>query len=126
MAGGVGYRFYNEKTRRIIMRLGPGVTFQKFHAPKVIRTTPDLLAEVEFRWPLLSRAQFEQKTTVTPSLEDFQVFRMQSNSGIVVRLDEDERWSLKFGFQHDYNSRPNLNNKASDYTTSVRLAYQLK
>ena len=114
VAGGLGYRFFNEKTRRIIVRLGPGVTYQKFHAPKVIRTTPDLLAEVEFRWPLFGRAQFEQKTTVTPSLDDFQVFRLQSNYGIVVQLGEDERWSLKLGLQHDYNSRPNVNTKTSD------------
>lgn len=125
-AGGFGYRFFNEKTRRFILRLGPGVTYQKFHDPKVIRTTPDLLAEVEFQWPLFDRTQFEHKTTVTPNLEDFQVFRLQSNYGIVVRLDEDERWSLKFGLQHDYNSRPNVNNKPSDYMTGIRLLYELK
>lgn len=126
LAGGIGYRFFNEKTRRLIVRLGPGVTHERFHSPKLLRTTPDLLGELEVHWPLLDRAEFEHKTTITPSVEDLEVFRLESNYGVIVMLDDDERWSVEFSLRHEFNSRPNQNRRKNDYTTGVRLLYELK
>ena len=126
LAGGLGYRFFNEKQRRLIFRLGPGVTFERFHGPRLYRTTPDLLGEAEFRWPLMDRTQFEHKSTINPSAGDFEIFRIVSNYGLLMRLDEGKRWSLKFDVRHEYNSKPNKGRRHSDYTTSVLLLYERK
>ncbi len=126
LAGGLGYRFYNDQKRRLILRLGPGVTHERFHAPRLRRTTPDLLGEVEVRWPLFDRAELEHKTTVNPSLEDLDVFRLVSNHGVLVRLDENERWSLKLGLRHEYNSKPNKGRRRSDFTTLLQLVYDVQ
>jgi len=123
---GMGYRFYNEDDKRLILRVGPAATYEKFHAPAKTRTTPDLLGEIELRWPIFERTSIEHKTTVHPSMADVNVFRLVSNYGLLVHLDEDSAWSLKIGTRHEYNARPNQDRKPSDYTTSLQLVYTRK
>ncbi len=124
LSTGLGYRFYNEKEKRLIVRLGPGVTHEKFHAPRLRRTTPDMLAETELRWPLFDRTEVENTTTLYPSIASTDVFRMTSRSGLLLKLDNDARWQLKFGFLFNYNSQPNDNREKSDYTTNIVLVYK--
>lgn len=122
-SSGLGYRFFNEDRKRLLVRIGPGVTFEKFAKPERFRTTPDIFAEMELRWPLFERTSLESKTRINPSVEDFETFRLVSNNGFMVQLDSDKRWHLKFGFRFEHNSRPNDNRRRSDYTTSVLLVY---
>ena len=53
------------------------------------------------------------------------VFRFRSTTGVLVPLDDEERWSLKLGYQLDYNSSINLvgNRLPMDLTTSVSVVY---
>ena len=122
-SGGLGYRFFNEKRKKLLVRLGPGLTFEKFAKPELFRATPDIFGEVELRWPLFKRTSLENKSRINPSVEDFENFRLVSNSGLLVQLDSHERWHLKFGFRFEHNSRPNDNRRRSDYTTSILLVY---
>src|SRR5690606_6644629 len=46
-ATGPGYRFWNDKERRLIVRVGPGVTYERFNSPTVDRTTADAFGELE-------------------------------------------------------------------------------
>lgn len=124
LAGGLGYRFYNEKDRRLILRVGPAVTHERFSDPKNQRTTPDIMSELEVRWPLTDRLSFEQLSTFRPAVDDLNVFRLTSRMGLLWQITEDKTWSLKLGFLHDYNSRPNPGRKRSDITTSFLLVYQ--
>lgn len=126
LSGGLGYRFFNEEGRRLIFRLGPGVTHEDFDSPDMTRTTPDLFGEMELKWPLDERIGLEHKTTVNPSVEDFSVVRVVSNNGLLFQLDEDDKWSLKLGFRYEYNSQPNAGRELSDYTSSILLVYTRK
>jgi putative salt-induced outer membrane protein YdiY len=85
-----------------------------------------LFGEVEFRWPLFDRMEVEHKSTINPSVEDFQIFRVVSNYGISLRLDESAKWNFKLGLRHEYNSKPNNNREKSDYTTNILLVYSRK
>jgi len=123
LSTGLGYRFFNEPKRRLITRIGPGVTYERFNDPIVNRVTPDLFGELESVWPLYDRTSLEHKTSIYPSLDDLSVFRFVSTSGLLIALDEGEHWTLKFGLRHEYNSRPNTNREKSDYTASVLLVY---
>ncbi|GAB4159024.1 MAG: hypothetical protein Tsb009_36300 [Planctomycetaceae bacterium] len=125
-SSGIGYRFYNEEDRRLIVRVGPGVTYELFRDPDHTRTTPDGFAELEINWPLGSRSSYEAKTTVNPSLNDISVVRLISNNGVLIKLDTDGRWKLKLGFRYEYNSDPNENRLPSDFTSSVRIVYTRK
>ncbi len=126
LSGGLGYRFYNDAKRRLVARLGPAVTHEVFTDPVDRRTTPDLLAEFEWRWPVFERARFEHKTTLRPSVDDLGVFRLTADNGLLVPLDEQERWNLKLGFNLQYNSQPNPGRRREDYTAGFSLVYTRK
>ncbi|HEX6986010.1 MAG TPA: DUF481 domain-containing protein [Planctomycetaceae bacterium] len=125
-ASGIGYRFINEGDKRLIARLGPGATVEKFDPPLGSRVTPDLFAEAEAKWPVFDRTLLEYKSTFTPSLDDLSVFRMTSNYGVLVRLDEKESWAMRVGLRHDHNSQPNPGRKEDDFTTTFSVVYTRK
>lgn len=125
-AGGVGYRFINEGDKRLIARLGPGATVEKFDPPLGTRVTPDLFAEAEAKWPVFDRTQLEYKSTFSPSLNEIGVFRMTSNYGLLVKLDDNERWAMRAGLRHDHNSQPNAGKKEDDFTTTLSVIYSRK
>jgi len=124
LSGGLGYRFFNEKNKRLITRIGPAYTQEIFHDPVVKRSTPDLFGELELRWPVFWDAQFNNKTNLHPSVENFNVFRLTSTSGLLFKLDDAGRWKLKFGFRYEYNSKPNLGRKPSDFTSNISVVYK--
>jgi putative salt-induced outer membrane protein YdiY len=122
-ASGIGYRFFNEKEKRLIARLGPAATVEKFDPPLGTRVTPDLFAEVEAKWPVYDRTLLEYKGTFTPSLDEIGVFRMTSNYGVLVKLDQKECWAMRVGLRHDHNSQPNPGKKEDDFTTMFSVIY---
>lgn len=126
ISSGLGYRFINEKEKRLIVRLGPGGTREIYTNPRLRRTTFDLFLEVELRWPLSEHAMLEHKQTWTPSLDVAQILRVTTETGLLFKLDNKDRWNLKFGLLQIYNSFPNAGRKKSDYTGSVSLVYTRK
>lgn len=126
LSTGMGYRFVFEPKRRLIARFGPAYTVEVFHDPAQHRETPDIFAELEARWPLFKRTTFEQKMRVQPSVLDFELVRVFSTSGLMVDLDEKDRWKLRLGFQYTYNSQPNPGRVPSDYITTLSLVYVRK
>jgi putative salt-induced outer membrane protein YdiY len=125
-SAGLGYRFLFDDTRRIITRVGPGVTLEVFHDPSDSRVTADAFGELEMRLPIWKRLKWEQKTTLFPSLTSLEVARAQNNTSLFYAFDERERWSLRVGFVYQYISEPNPGKVPSDYTTNVSIMYQRK
>ena len=125
-ASGIGYRFYNEDEKRLIARIGPGTTVEKYDPPIGTRTTFDAFAEIEAKWPILDRTHLEYKSTFTPSVEDLGVFRVVSKYGLLIALDESKAWAMKLGLRHDMNSKPNPGLKKNDFTTTFSVVYSRK
>lgn len=126
LSTGLGYRFINEKEKRLIVRIGPGGTHEIYTDPKLQRTTFDMFVEVEFHWPLSDHAKLEHKQTWTPSMDTAQILRVTTESGLLFKLDNKDRWNLKLGLLQTYNSLPSAGRKKSDYTGSVSLVYTRK
>lgn len=125
-SGGMGYRFYNEAKKRLIVRFGPAGTLEYFRAPPSDRLTLDLFAELETQWPLAKRVQLEQKTTVYPNVQNFEMFRTTTTANLVVALDEASLWALQVGVQDQYISQPNAGRGPHDLWTNVSIVYQRK
>jgi len=125
-SAGPGYRFLDQDKKRLIVRVGPTVMVEIFHSPITRRVTPDLFGELEVRWPLSQRMQFEQTATLQPGIVDSDQMRANSNTGVIVALDDAECWNLKLGFQYQYNGQPNPGRVPSDYSTQLQIVYQRK
>lgn len=123
LSSGLGYKFINEPNRRLITRVGPGVTYEKFIHPGNERTTPDLFTELESLWPVGPSASYEHRTTAHPSIDDFGLIRIVSSHGVLYTLDEKGRWKFKVDFRYEYNSQPNPGRLRSDYTTNFSIVY---
>ena len=120
---GPGYKFYDEEDKRAIIRVGPGATIEKYDPPKGFDVSPNIFIETETRWPLYERTQFENKNTLTPTIGDISVYRLVSTYGILVALDEKEKWAFKIGLRHEHNSDPQPGKVKNDYTSSFSLVY---
>lgn len=123
---GLGYRFLFEDKKRLIVRFGPAYTLEVFASPTNLRDTPDMFGELEVRWPLAKRMSLEHKGRVQPSVLDIELVRIMSTSGLVVDLDEKDRWKLRLGMIYQFNSQPNPGRVPNDYTTTVSLVYVRK
>lgn len=126
LSTGLGYRFLNEPKRRLITRVGPAYTIELFRKPADHRESPDLFAELEVRWGIFQRTSIETRTRVQPSLLDAKLVRVFSTSGVMVDLDDEDRWKFRLGLQYTYNSQPNPGRVPSDYTTTMSLVYTRK
>lgn len=120
---GGGYRFVDEEDRHVIVRLGPAVTSEYFAGGSGNRRTVDLFSEFEIHWPMFERTRLETKTTMRPSVLDLDIFRLRNDTGLLVALDENQRWSLKLGFLLNYNSQPATDRLPMDVTTNVSVVY---
>lgn len=120
---GVGYRFVDEEDRHVIMRLGPAMTTEHYTLSSDDRRTVDLLSEFEIHWPMFERTRLETKTTMRPSVLEVDIFRLRNDTGLLVALDDEERWSLKLGFLLNYNSQPTVARVPMDVTTNVSVVY---
>lgn len=126
ISSGGGYRFFFEAKKRLIARFGPAFTVEIFHDPVQDRLTPDLFGELEIRWPLRYRMQFEERFRIQPSLLDFELVRIFSTTGLIWDLDEKDRWKLRLGLQYNYNSQPNAGRVSNDYISTLSLMYLRK
>lgn len=126
VSSGVGYRWINTSDKRLITRLGPGFTTEVFNTPHDVRTSADLYAELELKWPLYERTTFEHKVRVQPNVGDWEIVRVSSTSNLFIPLDEKDRWKLSFGLKYDYLSVPSPGRVPSDVTTSFSIVYLRK
>lgn len=126
LSGGIGYRFWNEDRKRLIVRIGPSGLYENFRDPDNERFAFDLFGEVESRWPLAKRVQFEHKTTAYPNVQEFDRVRVNANASIIVSLDERDCWNLQLGVQDQYLSHPNPGRVPHDIWTSLSILYQRK
>ena len=55
-----------------------------------------------------------------------ELVRVFSTSGVLVDLDDQDRWKLRVGLQYTYNSIPNAGRVPSDYMTTFSLVYNRK
>ncbi len=125
-SAGPGLRVFNEEHKKLVVRVGPAVTHEIYRDPSIERTTPDLFGEVQLDWELSDTFEWEHRLTVLSSMENTEIVRIVSSGGLQIRLDNGDRWRLKLGVRHEYNSKPNKGRLPSDFISSVTLVYRRK
>ncbi len=126
LSSGVGYRFFNDAKKRLILRCGPGYTIELFEDDSSNRQTLDMFAELETRWPLKDKASLEHKIRLNPSVLDIELVRIVSTSSLLIDIDDKQRWKLRLGFNYTYISEPNPGRVPADYTSTISLMYTRK
>lgn len=101
--GGAGYDFVRTDDLAITGRLGAGVTRTWVN---VHETTPEGLIGLELlRWRITENQRLTASSTLYPNLEDLPRNRVVSNIEWTISMAQVDGLSLKFGAEHEYESR---------------------
>ncbi|NLX56458.1 MAG: DUF481 domain-containing protein [Planctomycetaceae bacterium] len=112
---GMGYRFIKTDATKLIGRFGSG-TSRKFHGSDN-DWDPEAMFGVDFEHKISDRQKFRATVEYYPEWEDFTLYRIRSDMGWEVLLDERTNMSLKLGVIDRYDTRDSGQNaNALDYT----------
>ena len=120
-SGGV-YHFLKEKNVKLKGRFGAGVS-KEVDGPDD-SYVPELLFGLEWEKKLTKRQKIYLKAEYFPDAEDFANYRIVTDGGWEVLLDEEANLSLKLGVKDRYDSTPN-GTKPNDFDYSMLLLWKL-
>ncbi|MBL8891698.1 MAG: DUF481 domain-containing protein [Planctomycetaceae bacterium] len=123
MATGLGYRFIDNETTTLKTRTGLG-TSREFGGPND-EWKPELVLGLDFKHKLTDRQSLYLTNDFYPNWTDFGDFRMITDAGWQLLIDEETRTSLKVGVINRHDSTPQ-GQEANDLNYSVLLIWNTK
>ena len=123
MASGLGYRFVDNDTTLVKSRMGLG-TSREFGGPND-QWKPELVLGGDFKHQLSDRQKLYCTVDFYPNWTDFSDFRLITDAGWELVLDESSRTSLKVGVVDRYDSTPE-GRRANDLNYSILLLWKNK
>ncbi|MBL8852471.1 MAG: DUF481 domain-containing protein [Planctomycetaceae bacterium] len=123
MATGLGYRFIDNDTTTLKTRTGLG-TSREFGGPND-EWKPELVLGLDFKHKLTDRQNLYLTNDLYPNWTDFGDFRMITDAGWQLLIDEETRTSLKVGVINRHDSTPQ-GQKANDLNYSLLLMWNTK
>ncbi|MDP1564386.1 MAG: DUF481 domain-containing protein [Pirellulaceae bacterium] len=122
-ASGLGYRFIDNETTTLKTRTGLG-TSREFGGPSD-EWKPELALGLDFKHKLTNHQGLYVTNDLYPNWTDFSDFRMITDAGWQLLIDEATRTSLKVGVINRHDSTPQ-GQKANDLNYSVLLMWNTK
>jgi len=119
---GVGHWFSDTDNLKAMTELGIGYQYTSYR----IETTsgqgePVLVPRAFIDKRLIGNLHLSEDLTVYPSLEDFNDYRVRSETDLVNQITQ--RWSFKISYVNDYNNAPPPGIKKDDDTWVTSLEY---
>lgn len=119
---GVGYLLLNRDLTTLKARAGAG-TSREFNGPDN-RWVPEAVMGLEFEHKLTERQKLRATVEYFPTWDNFTDFRLRTDAGWQVLLDEATNMSLKLGLLDRYDSTPN-GRRPNDLDYSLLLLWEL-
>lgn len=123
MNSGLGYRFINRETTKLTGRMGAGVS-REFGGPDD-SWTPEAVLGMEYEHKISKRQKFKIKMDYMPDWGDFASYRLWTDAGWELVIDEEANLSLKIGLVDRYDSTPN-GRRPNDLDYSILLLWKPK
>lgn len=121
-AVGASFRLINKDYQTLVLRSGLGYRNTTYGnaTPNESSATLDFGAHHTYRYK--DSFTMENKLTYVPSIDDFAVYRVVHDSGIVVPVGNSQNWKMRFGIKNEFESEPAANEKL-DTTYYTRMIY---
>lgn len=118
-----GYSHYFVKNAKKTLRTRFGLLFRKeeYQDESNNQETIGLDLGLKLKYEIVEHSYWYSDLTFTPSVEDFQNYRAEHESGLAVSLADSNAWTLKLGVEHEYNSQPVVEVNKLDTTYFTRL-----
>lgn len=120
---GLAYRFWDSKTNKGKVRVGAGATRDFGGVDDLWKPEASFGYDLERR--LSKRQKLVSKMDIYPAWEDFSDYRLVSDSGWEVLLDEETNLSLKIGVVYRLDSTPSPGTQRNDVNYVALLIWKL-
>jgi putative salt-induced outer membrane protein YdiY len=120
--GGFGYHWLRTDAIKLKTRVGAGVSHE-INGPDD-DWEPEAVLGLDYEWKISDRQKFSSTIDYFPQWSDFNDFRLVSDLGWEVLLDEAANLSLKFSLKDRYDSTPN-GRRPNDVDYAVLLLWKL-
>lgn len=118
---GVGYWFYDLPEVKLLAELGVGLEHTDYRSKIKDRDEAILIPRAFFEKTLFTNSKISQNLYLYPALEDFNEYRLRSETILAVALNK--KLSLRLSLIDDYNSAPPEDTKKNDLRLMSSLAY---
>lgn len=123
-AAGVGYYWLKKDDHEFKNRIGLGYRHESFNTG-VTEDEAVLDLGLDYRVDIAPWLQFTQSTTYSPDFEEFDDYRLDLDTAVVLPLKSDIL-KLKMGVRNEYNSRPQPGIDRLDNTYYANLVLELR
>ncbi len=87
---------------------------------------PGIDLGLDVQWKFAKWGEFKGSYTMLPTFEDSDAYILEQDSGINLKLDYLNNWSVRFGVWTKYNNQPTGNNENTDVRYYVRVTSSWK
>ncbi|MFV1966709.1 MAG: YdiY family protein [Pirellulaceae bacterium] len=122
LSGGWGYRWWRTDTLKFKTRIGTGVS-REINGPDNA-WAPEAVFGTDYEWQISDRQKLSSTVDYYPQWSDFNNYRIVTDAGWEVLLDEVANLSLKLSVKDRYDSTPN-GRRPNDVDYAVLLLWKL-
>lgn len=123
-AVGLGYYWLRKDDHELKNRLGIGYRHEAFNND-ISKDEAVLDLGLDYRVDIAPWLQFTHSTTFSPGFEDFDDYRLDVDTAVILPLQSD-KLKLKLGIRNEYNSQPQSGIERLDNTYYANLMLSLE
>ncbi len=122
---GAGYYFIKEPHHELKARAGVGYQHETFRNGM---TTDSGIMDIgaDYRLEITPWLRFTHSFTYVPTFESVRDYRLVFDTAFVIPIGESDKWKLKLGATHEYDSLPQPGRERLDQTYYANILLELK
>lgn len=119
-AGGLSYRFIRQPRMELEGSAGLSYRYDSYMVGGSEKF-PGLDFGLRFVWQFAEWGRLTTLASFVPSIDDFNDFLLEQDSGLDIPLGKSDFWTLRVGLNNKYNNRPDADRRSLDTVYYLRL-----
>ena len=121
-AGGLSYRWINDKDHTLVARLGPGYRYTAYESNKADESSMTLDLGLAHYYRINDFLSIKSDITYVPGLSGSGNDRLVQDSALVFPLAGNRQWKIRMGIRNEFESEPAVSENL-DTTYYTRIIY---
>ena len=121
-AGGLSYRWINDKDHTLVARLGPGYRYTSYESNKADESSMTLDLGLAHYYRVNDFLSIKSDITYVPGLSGSGNDRLVQDSALVFPLAGNRQWKIRMGIRNEFESEPAVSENL-DTTYYTRIIY---
>ncbi|ADH86791.1 DUF481 domain-containing protein [Desulfurivibrio alkaliphilus] len=122
---GLSYRLINQEHHTLVARSGIGYRYTRYDNDIENDSDPTMDLGLIHRYEFGRQWSLRNEVTYSPSLDDFDDYRILHDSALEVPVGVGDFWKLRMGVRNDYNNQPVVEERLdTTYYTRLVVSWQ--